>query len=155
MQYMSNNKCEVQMDMIRRKIKRRCAAVIALLSTVMLSVGCVTKVEMTDKICDLQFTVLEKTELPEELKQKILKNRKKAFHLTYSDQGELYIVEGYGEKSQSGYSVKVTELYETAEAIYIHTELDGPSREEETKEVATYPYVAVKTKEIGKPVRFK
>lgn len=155
MQCMGNGECEVQMDMVRRKIKRRCAGIVVFLSIVMLSAGCVTKIEMTDKISDLEFTVLEKTELPEELKQKILKNRKKAFHLTYSDQGELYIVEGYGEKPQSGYSVKVTELYETAEAIYIHTELDGPSRAEETKEVATYPYVAVRTKEIGKPVRFK
>ena len=74
--------------------------------------------------------------------------------MTYSDQGELYIVEGYGEKPQSGYSVKVTEFYETAEAIYIHTELDGPPRSEKTKEIVTYPYIAVKTKEIGKPVQF-
>ena len=111
-------------------------------------------VEVTEKIRDLKFTVLEKAELPNELKEKISKNKEKAFHLTYSDQGELYIVEGYGEKPQSGYSVKVTEFYETAEAIYIHTELDGPPRDEKTKEIVTYPYIAVKTKEIGKPVQF-
>lgn len=140
--------------MIRSKMKRRYASVMILLGVMIVSVGCIAKVQMTDKIQDLEFTVLEKTELPEELKQSILKHRESAFHLTYSDQGELYIVEGYGEKSQSGYSVKVTDLYETAEAIYMHTELVGPSREKETKQVSTYPYVIVKTKDIGKPVRF-
>lgn len=137
-----------------KKIKCLSAGVVVILSVIITSAGCITKVEVTEKIQDLNFTVLEKAELPNELKEKISKNKEKAFHLTYSDQGELYIVEGYGEKPQSGYSVKVTEFYETAEAIYIHTELEGPSRSENTKEIVTYPYIAVKTKEIGKPVQF-
>ena len=139
------------LDMVLKKIKRLSTGVVVILSVVITAAGCITKVEVTEKI---KFTVLEKAELPNELKEKISKNKEKAFHLTYSDQGELYIVEGYGEKPQSGYSVKVTEFYETAEAIYIHTELDGPPRDEKTKEIVTYPYIAVKTKEIGKPVQF-
>ena len=137
------------LDMVLKKIKRLSTGVVVILSVVITAAGCIT-----EKIRDLKFTVLEKAELPNELKEKISKNKEKAFHLTYSDQGELYIVEGYGEKPQSGYSVKVTEFYETAEAIYIHTELDGPPRDEKTKEIVTYPYIAVKTKEIGKPVQF-
>ena len=142
------------LDMVLKKIKRLSTGVVVILSVVITVAGCITKVEVTEKIRDLKFTVLEKAELPNELKEKISKNKEKAFHLTYSDQGELYIVEGYGEKPQSGYSVKVTEFYETAEAIYIHTELDGPPRDGKTKEIVTYPYIAVKTKEIGKPVPF-
>lgn len=142
------------LDMGLKKIKCLSAGVVVILSVIITSAGCITKVEVTEKIQDLNFTVLEKAELPKELKEKISKNKEKAFHLTYSDQGELYIVEGYGEKPQSGYSVKVTEFYETAEAIYIHTELEGPPRSEKTKEIVTYPYIAVKTKEIGKPVQF-
>ncbi len=140
--------------MAQRKIGRRCVGVMLLLGVMLLSVGCITKVQLTDKVKDLEFTVMEKEEIPKEVKEAILKNQKSPFHLTYSNQGELYIVEGCGEKPQSGYSIKVTELYETAEAIYIHTELDGPPWEEETKEVTTYPYIVVKTQDIGKPVRF-
>ena len=133
------------LDMVLKKIKRLSTGVVVILSVVITVAGCITKVEVTEKIRDLKFTVLEKAELPNELKEKISKNKEKAFHLTYSDQGE---------KPQSGYSVKVTEFYETAEAIYIHTELDGPPRDGKTKEIVTYPYIAVKTKEIGKPVQF-
>ena len=48
----------------------------------------------------------------------------------------------------------VTELYETENAIFIHTNLLGPGKEEETKEITTFPYVVVKLKLIDKNVVF-
>ena len=55
---------------------------------------------------------------------------------------------------KTGYSVEVTELYETENAIFIHTNLLGPGKEEETKEITTFPYVVVKLKLIDKNVVF-
>ena len=48
------------------------------------------------------------------------------FRMTYTDQGKLFIAEGYGAQLTTGYSVQVTELYEPEEEIRIHTNLMGP-----------------------------
>lgn len=116
-------------------------------------IGCATR-QKTEKLRDLKVTVVEKEALPEELKSEISKNKEQPFKLTYADQGELYIAEGYGTQPKSGYSVEVTAVYETENAIYIHTNLLGPEKGEKTKDTATYPYVAVKLDFIDKHVVF-
>ena len=90
------------LDMVLKKIKRLSTGVVVILSVVITAAGCITKVEVTEKIRDLKFTVLEKAELPNELKEKISKNKEKAFHLTYSDQGELYIVKDMEKNHRAG-----------------------------------------------------
>lgn len=115
--------------------------------------GCAVR-QKTEKLRDLEFTVVEKEALPEELRTEIIKNKEQPFKLTYADRGELYIAEGYGTQPKSGYSVEVTAIFETENAIYIHTNLLGPEKGEKTKDTATYPYVAVKLDFIDKHVVF-
>ena len=74
--------------------------------------------------------------------------------MTYADRGKLYIAEGYGPQPTSGYSVEVEAVYETRDAVYIHTNLLGPEKGEETKEVTTYPYVVIQMEYIEKDVLF-
>ena len=62
--------------------------------------------------------------------------------------------QGYGRKETTGYSVEVTELYETEDAIHIRTNLLGPQRKEKILEAATYPGVIVQLEYIGKDVLF-
>ena len=45
-------------------------------------------------------------------------------------------------------------LYETEDAVCIHTSLMGPEKGEETEETVTYPYVVVQLEYIGKDVIF-
>lgn len=116
--------------------------------------GCVSRTQKAEKLRDLEFTVIEKTDIPEEFKEVIEDSQSAPFRLTYSDQGALYIAEGYGTQPKTGYSVEVTELYETEEAIYIHTNLLGPEKGEDTQEIPTFPYVAVKVEYVEKPVVF-
>lgn len=116
--------------------------------------GCVSRPQKTEKLRDLEFTVLNKEDVPEELKEQILQNQDMPFRLTYTDQGKLYIAEGYGAQLKTGYSVEVAGLYETADAIYIHTNLLGPEKGEETKEITTFPYVVVMLEAIDKTVIF-
>nr|WP_207750957.1 protease complex subunit PrcB family protein [Mediterraneibacter glycyrrhizinilyticus] len=116
--------------------------------------GCVTRTQKTQKIRDLEFTVLDKDAAPEELKLLIEENKAKPFKLTYADQGSLYIAEGYGAQLTTGYSVEVNGLYETEDAVYIHTNLLGPEKGEETKEITTFPYVVVQLEDVGKNVIF-
>lgn len=116
--------------------------------------GCVSRPLKTEKLRDLEFTVMDKEKIPNELKAAIQENREVPFKLTYTDQGCLYIAEGYGPQPKSGYSVEVTQVYETENAVYIHTNLLGPEKGEKTKDVITYPYVVVKLDSIDKNVIF-
>ena len=103
---------------------------------------------------DLEFTVLDKDAVPEEFKTLIEENKTAPFKLTYADRGKLYIAEGYGPQPTSGYSVEVKELYETQDAVYIRTNLLGPEKGEETKEITTFPYVVIQLEAIEKDVLF-
>lgn len=106
--------------------------------------GC--KQEDTDvkKIKDLEFTVVEDSDLPGELKEIIDEKKEEPFKLSYSNKDNLYIVVGYGKQNSGGYSISVNELYLTSNAIYINTTLIGPSKEDMVSQGVTYPYVVVK-----------
>lgn len=129
----------------------RCLVICLFLFTL---TGCVSEPVKTEKLRDLEFTVLDKLSVPDEFQTLIEEKKEKSFRLTYADAEELYIAEGYGAQLKTGYSVEVTELYETENAIFIHTNLLGPGKEEETKEITTFPYVVVKLKLIDKNVVF-
>ena len=129
----------------------RCLVICLFLFTL---TGCVSEPVKTEKLRDLEFTVLDKLSVPDEFQALIEEKKEKPFRLTYADAEELYIAEGYGAQLKTGYSVVVTELYETENTIFIHTNLLGPGKEEETKEITTFPYVVVKLKLIDKNVVF-
>ena len=90
-----------------------------------------------------------------ETNQMIEEEKAEPFRLTYTDQGSLYIAEGYGAQLTTGYSVEVTGLYETEDEIRIHTSLLGPEKGEEIKEITTFPYVVVQLGAIDKNVIFE
>ncbi len=117
--------------------------------------GCSSKKLSAEKIRDISFTVLDEDQIPEELETMISKKEDKYFKYTYADQGELFIAVGYGEQPTSGYSIEVKELYETKNAIYIHTNLIGPTKDEKIVERVTYPYIVVKLEYVDKNVVFE
>ena len=117
-----------------------------------LMTGCVTKTGNGQKLRDIEFTVLDKDTIPKELAAQIDGRQTEAFFLTYADQGCLYIAKGYGERPTSGYSVEVNALYETEDAVHVHTNLLGPEKGEETKDAATFPYVVIQLEYIEKEV---
>ena len=116
--------------------------------------GCAVRMQKTEKIRDLKFVVTDKDDVPEEFRALIEENRDTPVKMTYADRGKLYIAEGYGPQPTSGYSVEVEAVYETRDAVYIHTNLLGPEKGEETKEVTTYPYVVIQMEYIEKDVLF-
>ena len=117
--------------------------------------GCSSEKLSADKLRDIPFTVLDEDQIPEKLEDMIAKKEDKFFKYTYVDQGELFIAVGYGEQPTSGYSIKVKELYETKNAIYIHTNLIGPTKEEKIVERVSYPYIVVKLEHVDKNVVFE
>ena len=117
--------------------------------------ACSAKELATEKIRDIDFTVVNEEDIPEELKTMIKEKETTPLKLTYADQGVLYIAEGYGEQPTSGYSIEVKECFETKNAIYLHTNLIGPTKEERIVEKATYPYIVIKMEFIDKNVVFQ
>lgn len=116
--------------------------------------ACGKKQDTMEKIKDLECTVIAEDNLPEELFNKIEQKKTEAFKITFEDKGFLYICVGYGIQQTGGYSIAVNDLYETANAVYVDTNLIGPSPEEKSKTVASYPYIVIKTEFIDKPVVF-
>lgn len=117
--------------------------------------GCSMMREDTKKVKDVDFTVVEEEEVPEELKTKINEQKDDVFRLTYEDSGYLYLAVGYGSQPTGGYSVTVNELYETNNTIQMKTGLLGPSKTEEVTQNVTYPYVVVKMESIDKKTVFQ
>lgn len=121
----------------------------------MLAAGCSAKTLSAEKLRDIDFTVVDEDDIPEPLEEMIDEREDKPFKLTYTDNGNLYIAVGYGEQPTTGYSVQVKELYESDNAIYIHTNLIGPAKDEKIIEKETEPYIVIKTEFIDKNVVFQ
>ena len=104
--------------------------------------ACGKKQDTMEKIKDLECTIIPEENIPEELLAMIEEKKENPFKMTFEDQGFLYIC------------VAMNALYETANAIYVDTNLIGPQPEEKSNIVASYPYVVIKTEFIDKPVVF-
>ena len=81
--------------------------------------------------------------------------KENAFKLTYNDDAYLYIVIGYGQQPQGGYSIAVNELYLTEDAIFVNTTLLGPESTSAAGQTPSYPYIVLKTDYLDKPVVFE
>ncbi len=128
--------------------------VFCMMFSMLIFIGCKTETTSTEKIRDLEFTVLSKDELPKELTEQIELKKEKPFKFTYSDREYLYIVTGYGEQATGGYDIQVEEMYLTSNAIYCDTVLLGPQKDEEVQKVPSYPYIVLKTEFIDLRVVF-
>lgn len=137
-----------------RRLGRK-GLLLMIIATMLALAGC--KAEDTDvkKIRDLDFTVVEDADLPGELKEIIDEKKENPFKLSYSNKDNLYIVVGYGKQNSGGYSISVEELYLTNNAIYIDTNLIGPSKDDLVTQGVTYPYIVVKLEFLDKSVVFE
>ena len=117
--------------------------------------GCSITENSGMKLRDLEFTLVGDDRLPEELKTLIEERKAEEFKFTYADKEALYLCIGYGEQSTGGYSIAVNELYLTDNAIYVDTNLIGPSAKEKGNPAASYPYIVIKTEFLDKTVVFE
>lgn len=117
--------------------------------------GCmVTKVE-EEKVQDIAYTIVSEEEQPQEVQFLIEENKQGKMKMSYTDQGLEYIIIGYGAQETSGYSIEVLEVYESANAIYVTTNLLGPMSGEDVVELPTYPYVVICIEENEKPIVYE
>ena len=90
---------------------RKLASVMLCVCLLMLCQGCSVKKMNTEKIRDVEITVLEEEKIPEEFLTQIEEKKSGPFKITYADKDALYIARGYGEQKTSGYSIEVKECY--------------------------------------------
>lgn len=130
---------------------RKCMALILAITSVLS--GCIIQ-QGQDKIEDLEFTVMDPADLPEELQQQLITRQEEEFSLTFSDQEYLYIARGYGEQETGGYCISVDQCYRTSNTICVKTTLNGPEVGENVNTAPSYPYIVIKLEMRSEEVVF-
>ena len=115
-----------------------------LILTFLLS-GCGMQTQESERLKDLDFTVMDLEKVPEELRDVLEEKKSMPFKVCV----------GYGEQDTSGYSIAVEDLYLTDNAICVDTELLGPGKGETTTAAVTCPYIVLKLEYLDKSVVFE
>lgn len=128
---------------------------VAVLMTSALVMGCKITDINSDKVSELDFTVVEDKDLPVELKKLIDSKKENTLRMTYTTKDYTYIVVGYGTQETSGYSIKVNDLYLGKNAVYVDVSLMGPAADETVSETKTMPYIVLKIEKRDETVIFR
>lgn len=140
---------------MKRKMLFLLLSIGLLILTVVLTSGCGMFGEKYKRVKDLEYTVLDSVEVPEEMLQQIELQKEKEFMLTYSDGEYLYIARGYGEQETCGYSIQVENLYLSEKVLYFEGKLVGPEKGEKVERKLSFPYIVVKTEYVEKPIVYE
>ena len=116
--------------------------------------GCGIEKTDANRLQDLEYEIIE-DEIPKELAEKIKEKKSADFKLTYENDKYLYIVRGYGEQETGGYSIQILDLYLTQNAVVLHTNLKGPSKDEVKNAAPSYPYIVIRIEHTDKNVIFQ
>src|SRR5574344_490075 len=130
-----------------KNIKQICRILTVCLVLPLLT-ACGSGTDEPEQLRDLDFTVVQETELPEQLRTIIIDKKANRLKLTYTNSEALYIAQGYGAQPTGGYSVTVNELWLAENAVFFDSELLGPEEQEQVAQTITYPYVVIKTELI-------
>lgn len=117
--------------------------------------GCGIMKRDSDKVSELDYTVVEDEDLPVELKKLIDSKKSNTIRLTYATKDYTYIVAGYGTQPTSGYSIRVNDIYIGTNAIYVDVDLLGPESGEQVTELPTTPYIVLKIEKREESVVFR
>lgn len=109
---------------------------------------------------DIDYTICNGNNMPNELTEIIEEKKGEIFKLTYVTENYMYIAIGYGRQERSNLNVIIEELYMTDNAIYVETILkercasptDATPRVE--TQIITYPYIVIKCENYQLPVVF-
>ena len=140
---------------ITETLLQRMFALLVAVASLSVLAGCSMLSEEQIKLQDIGFTVVSEEKLPTELKAIIDEKKESPFQFTYSDTEHLYIVIGYGQQPEGGYSIAVNDLYLTEDNIYVNTTLLGPETVDTGNGTPSFPYIVLKMDFLDKPVVFE
>lgn len=135
---------------------KRMIPVILLALAAVLCVGCsISKEESSDKISDVDFTVVEDIDIPDEVKEVIEERKTNPFQVAFLNGDAAYIIVGYGEQPTGGYSITVDELYRAEDGLHVKTTLLGPEKDAAVDAALSYPYIVLKTETTEEEIMFE
>lgn len=118
-------------------------------------VGCSGNKANDEARSDVEFTVVPRDDIPEELNKFIEEKKKEDFSMSYGIGEYLYIVKGYGTVPTGGYSIRVDSLQQTKDEIFFHSTLLGPEASEPVNKTQTFPYIVIKIEYTDKKIVFE
>lgn len=102
----------------------------------------------------VDYTVVERQDIPAALDEIMNEKKEKEFQLSYQTGEALYLAKGYGQQMSGGYSIQVEELGASSNGLFFVTRLIGPKDLNEAG-VPSYPCIVIKTEPQKKPVVFR
>ncbi len=102
----------------------------------------------------VDYTVVERQDIPAALDEIMNEKKEKEFQLSYETGEALYLAKGYGRQMSGGYSIQVEELGASSNGLFFVTRLIGPKNLNEAG-VPSYPCIVIKTEPQKKPVVFR
>ena len=102
----------------------------------------------------VDYTVVERQDIPAALDEIMNEKKEKEFQLSYETGEALYLAKGYGRQMSGGYSIQVEELGASSKGLFFVTRLIGPKDLNEAG-VPSYPCIVIKTEPQKKPVVFR
>lgn len=139
---------------IKEGIMKKSVFVLIAVITAFLLSGCrFVRIEEEDRK-PVSYTVVEHSDIPEELSRIMEEKKEKEFQLSYETGEDLYLVKGYGRQMSGGYSIQVEELGESGNGLFFITRLLGPKDLSEAG-VPSYPSIVIKIRRQKKPVTFR
>lgn len=136
-------------------MRRKTEMIPIILCVCILLGGCSFSKASDKKIREMAFTIEDEKQLIEEVIKMIEEKKEKAFQLAYHTDDATFIILGYGMQETSGYHIRVNDVYEGEDSVWVDTDLIGPQKGEKLDKSPTYPYVIIKTEKIDQLIRFK
>lgn len=102
----------------------------------------------------VDYTVVERQDIPAALDEIMNEKKEKEFQLSYETGEALYLAKGYGRQMSGGYSIQVEELGASSNGLFFVTRLIGPKDLNEAG-VPSYPCIVITTEPQKKPVVFR
>ena len=102
----------------------------------------------------VDYTVVERQDIPAALDEIMNEKKEKEFQLSYETGEALYLAKGYGRQMSGGYSIQVEELGASSNGLFFVTRLIGPKDLNEAGD-PSYPCIVIKTEPQKKPVVFR
>ena len=122
--------------------KAVCLLVALVLAAVLSGCGLIRIEEEERKPVD--YTVVERQDIPAALDEIMNEKKEKEFQLSYQTGEALYLAKGYGRQMSGGYSIQVEELGVSSNGLFFVTRLIGPKDLNEAG-VPSYPCIVIKT----------
>lgn len=132
--------------------KAVCLLAVLVLAAVLSGCGLIRIEEEERKPVD--YTVVERQDIPAALDEIMNEKKEKEFQLSYQTGEALYLAKGYGRQMSGGYSIQVEELGVSSNGLFFVTRLIGPKDLNEAG-VPSYPCIVIKTEPQKKPVVFR